>query len=302
MSFLLALLLAAEGAPAPLDPALTLGPQEALKQGKAAYEYGNYAATIDQLEKLTRGRALESPTDQVEAFRLLGLAHFFAKQPDDARRAFLNLLSLDPDFQLDALYVPPPAIAFFEKVRADNQALLEPIRLRRRATQQAIAQEEAARQRLLAQTLGNGAPPTVIRERIDRPNPALALLPFGIGQFQNGNRPLGIALATLEALTLAASIGCYVWVESQRLPDGNYSASTYPTTVTVREIQIATGAGFGALWLAGAGEALLKLRAPIVTREGVTTDPPPTDPPAPKLGATVAPIPGGAEGTLSLRW
>ena len=281
----------------PADPTLSLPPQEQLKQARATYEYGNYTSAIEQLEHLTESRRLESPQDQMEAYRLLGLAHFFSSHNEGARRGFVNLLSLDPDFQLDPLYVPPQAIAIFEQVRRDNQELLEPIRQRRRATQEALAQEEAARRRLLAQSNG-AATAQGIRERIDRPSPLVTLLPFGAGQFQNDNKPLGVIFAVAEGLTLATSVTCYLWVTSQQTATG-YPEDIYRTALTVRNVQVATGAAFGALWLLGAGEAFWHLRGPIVTREDGSSAPL-TPPPPPKISGGLAPLPGGGVGSVSL--
>ena len=289
---LLALALAASPT---ASPTATGSPQDQLKQASATYDYGNYAAAAEQLDRLTQARVLEHPQDQIEAYRLLGLARFFSKQTEEARRAFLNLLSLDPDFQLDPLYVPPQAVAFFEGVRHDNQPLLEPIRERRRATQQAIAQEEVARQRLLAQGGPTTGPTTVVRERVDRPSAPLALLPFGIGQFQNGNRGLGTAFAVAETLALASSIGCYLWVESQRSSDGTYTPALYPTARALEAVQIATATGFLGLWVLGATEALWNLRPATVVRED---EPSPAPALVPKVSFSFNPLPGGALGGL----
>ncbi len=143
-------------------------PTEQLHLAQATFQYGDYAGATRILDVLTQARNLERTQDQIEAYRLLGLSRFFLNQLEPSVHAFVELLSLDPDFQLDPLYVPPQAVAFFETVRRNNKDLLDPIRLRRRATQEATAQEEAARQRFLSQ--GTAAPPRVIHERIDRPS------------------------------------------------------------------------------------------------------------------------------------
>jgi hypothetical protein len=269
------------------------GAQEKLRQARANFDYRNYAPAADLAQELIDSRALERTPDQIEAYRILGLSRFFQGRSEDARIAFINLLSLDPDFQLDPFYVPPQAVAFFERVRTDNQALLQPIRERRRAAQEALRQEEEARARLLSQ---GQVPPQVIREQVVKPSAAVALLPFGVGQFQNGDTTLGVALAISEAVAAVASVTCWVWVESQRSSSGYYPSSVYNTAVTVRDVQVATGIAFFVLWAGGAVEAVLNLKPPTVVRIPES----PASETRPGVHASVAPIPGGATGALSL--
>jgi len=226
---------------------------------------------------------------------LLGLSHFFLNQLDAARLAFVQLLSLDPDYQLDPLYVPPQAIAFLDTVRRNNQDLLDPIRERRKATLEAAAQEEAARKRFL--TLGAGAAPRTIRERVEKPSVWLALVPFGAGQFQNDDLGLGLTFLLTEAATLATSIGCYAWVEGLRGSDGFYSASNYQTALAARTTQIVAGGVFLGLVVGGATQALIARKPPHVIIE---EDNAPARPAPPKVGAGFAPVPGGGVGSFQV--
>lgn len=269
------------------------GAQEKLRQARANFDYRNYGPAADLAQELIDSRALERTSDQIETYRILGLSRFFQGRTEEARIAFINLLSLDPDFQLDPFYVPPQAVAFFERVRADNQSLLQPIRERRRAAQEALRQEEEARARLLNQ--GQAAQPQIIREQVVRPSPAVALLPFGVGQFQNGDTGLGVAFAVTEAVAAITSVSCYVWVESQRSSSGYFPSSVYSTAVTVRDVQIATGIAFFVLWAGGAVEAVLNLKAPTVVR--VPESPAPESKPG--LRASIAPTRSGASGSLA---
>ena len=210
--------------------------------------------------------------------------------------SFVELLSLDPDYQLDPLYVPPQAVTFFETVRRNNKDLLDPIRQRRRATQEATAQEEAARQRFLSQ--GTAAAPRIIRERVDRPSKLLAWIPFGSGQFQNGDVGLGVTLLVTELATVGAATGCYVWIATNS-QNGFFPSSTYSTALTVRTVQIASEAAFGALAVFGVVQALVTLRPTRIVPE---ESPAPSTPAAPpvKVGLGFAPLSGGGVGSLQL--
>jgi hypothetical protein len=270
------------------------GAQEKLRQARANFDYRNYGPAAELAQELIDSRALERTPDQIETYRILGLSRFFQGRTEEARIAFINLLSLDPDFQLDPFYVPPQAVAFFERVRADNQSLLQPIRERRRAAQEALRQEEEARARLLNQ--GQAAQPQIIREQVIRPSAAVALLPFGVGQFQNGDTTLGVTFAVTEAIAAVASVSCYVWVESQRSSSGYFPSSVYSTAVTVRDVQIATGIAFFVLWAGGAVEAVLNLKPPTVVRVPES----PGMEAKPGLHAAIAPTPSGARGILAV--
>ncbi len=282
------------GAEPQLDSPNPGSAQDKLRQARANFDYRNYGPAADLAQELIDSRALERTPDQIEVYRILGLSRFFQGRTEDARIAFINLLSLDPDFQLDPFYVPPQAVAFFERVRTDNQSLLQPIRERRRAAQEALRQEEEARARLLNKGPSN-VPPQIIREEVERPSTALALLPFGVGQFQNRDTGLGIVFATTEAAAAITSIACYIWVESQRSSSGFYPSSVYSTAVTVRDVQVATGIAFFGLWAAGAVEAVLTMRPPTVVRvpEGTTES-------KPAVRASIVPTASGARGALAV--
>jgi hypothetical protein len=288
------LLLAAN--PPLAGPIVPVDPTEQLRLAKATYEYGDYAGAAKLLEPLTEARSLERTQDQIEAYRLLGLSHYFLNHADAAVHAFVDLLSLDPDFQLDPLYVPPQAVAFLDTVRRNNKDLLDPIRQRRRATLDAAAQEEAARQRFLSQ--GAAAPPRIIRERIDRPSKLVAWIPFGAGQFQNGDVGLGVTLAVTELVSVAAATSCYVWIAASS-QNGFFPSSTYPTALAVRGVQIGSEAAFVGLWAFGVIQALATLRPARIIPEEVPAEPNPT-PASPKLGVGFGPLRGGGVGSVQL--
>ena len=300
------LLAAAPAAPAKADPAPTVqNPSEALRQAKNSFDYGSYEQAAKLAEQLIDTHALERPQDQIEAFRLLGLSRYFEHQPAPARDAFLNLLSLDPDYQLDPFYVPPQAIAFFEGVRTDNQALLQPIRQRRREAQQALQLEEEARKKLLTQAR---APPEeakvkLVNVRVERHSPAIALLPFGAGQFQNGNPKLAWGLLVPEAVLGATSVFGYAWYLLHRLPDGNFEPQDYSAALAMRAVQISSGAAFFGLWAFGAGEALWHFNSTVTVREEDAPAQPAAKPaPGASIKASLGPIPGGAMGSVAVRF
>ncbi len=120
----------------------------------------------------------------------------------------------------------------------------------------------------------------------------MAAIPFGVGQFQNGNVGLGITFATGEALMGAASIASAVVTHklaSTRVNGPgpvNLTRLNESLRLSVTANQIAFSA-WAALTVAGVIEAQVSL----VPRRRDQT--------GPSVVATAAPVPGG--GTLGVR-
>jgi len=118
----------------------------------------------------------------------------------------VSLLSEDPDYKLDPFLVQPAIVEFLEEVRRQHEPQLGPLREEKRALREQERLAEEARRRLFAEERNRSGPPAkVIRvqERIY----ALNWVPFGAGQFQNGHRAKGTALAAGELVLGATNIG-----------------------------------------------------------------------------------------------
>jgi hypothetical protein len=178
----------------PLLLALALAAPPELKRAKDRFEFGAYADAAGTLRQLLAKRSDLPAAEAVEAYRMLGIAEYQIGDKLAARAAFVNLLSYEPDFALDPFLVPPPIVEFFDAVKKEHEPALEPLRERRRelAEQQRLAEE--ARRRLLAEeTARTGPPGKVIR--VEQRVYLFNWLPLGAGQFQNGERAKGTAIA-----------------------------------------------------------------------------------------------------------
>jgi hypothetical protein len=178
----------------PLLLALSLAAPAELKRAKDRCEFGAWADCAGTLRPFLARDPVLSDEEAVEAWRLLGLSEYHLGDRPAARTAFVNLLSFDPDYTLDPFLVPPPIVDFFDKVKRDHEPDLAPLRERKRALreQQRLAAE--AKRRLLAEEQARSGPPTKVvkvQERIY----LLNWMPFGIGQFQNGDQRKGSAIA-----------------------------------------------------------------------------------------------------------
>ena len=175
-----------------------------LDRGKTAFGRAEYARAIHILRPLLYpDLRLDSYEDVVQAHRMLGVAHLFENQPDEAKREFRKLLELRPDYHFDPLLDPPRVVEFFNGVRREEAgeiAALEAARKKRDANLAARRQQEAdarcaAQARLIVQS---------------HHSYAVNFVPFGAGQFQNGQRRKGWAFLGVEAALGAVSLGAFV--------------------------------------------------------------------------------------------
>jgi len=95
---------------------LLASPQADLKRAKAHFEFGAYADCAGTLRQLLAEAPDLSEKEAVDVYRMLGIAEYQLGDLAQARSAFVNLLSWDPDLALDSFLVPPPIVELFEQV------------------------------------------------------------------------------------------------------------------------------------------------------------------------------------------
>ena len=246
---------------------------EAMNRARVTFEYGDYPQASKLLSALVEGGRFESLTLRAEAYRLLGLALFYQGRKGEAYSAFLEFLYLEPDASLDPFYVPPAAVSFFDQVKKEAEPKLAPIRAQKRAEQEArqkAATEEAERrrQRQLEEErkrLQEIAP--AVERRVVQHEFWVTMMPFGIGQIQNGDRTLGAVLATSEVLAGAASAGSALLIEELRDPaTGKFSdvgtgSTPYKTASRLNVVKWVGAGVFYALWAFGAVHAAIHFKA-----------------------------------------
>jgi len=181
-------------------------PDADLKRARDRYEFGAYADAIGATrEVLSRTIDLSEPL-AIEAWRILGLSEYQLGNKGAARAAFIQLLSIDPDQVLDPFLVPPPVVDFFDNVRVEAEPELAPLRERKKQLKEQERLADEARRRLLAEELIRSGPPSkviIVQEHIF----LLNFLPFGVGQFQNGDTTKGIIIAVSQVVLGAVNIG-----------------------------------------------------------------------------------------------
>ena len=220
------------------------GPKEDLRDADNSYLYADYPRVLTKLVPLIEpDLKLSLPEDIARAYELSGLAAFYLQDEESAARYFEKLIRLRPDFRLDPVKVPPPAVAFFDGLR---DKLADEIK-RIQAALAKLAAEEKERERLKNQV--------TIQRNLKVNSRLTAMIPFGVGQFQNGDKISGQLLLTGQALTATSSAVLFFAVESLRTESGRFRSSDIARSRQYRDAQLITGAVAIGLALIGIIEA-----------------------------------------------
>jgi hypothetical protein len=254
---------------------------EQVRLAQRDFEYGDYTKVAQRLTGLVEVGRFQTPELRARAYTLLGEALLLQSPPRvaEAHRAFLELLFLDPDTELDPFYVPPRVIEFFEREKKELEPQIAPLRAQRRAEKEVrrkALEEEAQRRR-----------EEEAKRRIDaiRPNVErtvvqhefwVSLLPFGLGQLQNGDKTLGYTLATLEVIFGAASAGSALLIETLR--DQNtqkFGSGDFQIAHRLQIVKWVGAAAFYSLWAFGAIHAAVNYRPQTIVKDELLVRPAP---------------------------
>lgn len=233
------------------------------------YDKQNYAKAEKGFESLVGGAVprATNPVVRLEARKYLGATYLFLGKDDEAREQFRRLLQEDPDYDIDPVAFPEAVVQAFQEVQ--EEAAVE--RARREAAEAARQQrertdevEELVRQQQRIQDLEELA----AVETVEKVNSRwIAALPFGIGQFQNENRKLGIMFAVTQSVFMAASIATFIGHNSLRneMPAPDQIAQAQRVERALRIGNWVSVGGFLAFAIAGVTEAEIRFR-PVIQR------------------------------------
>jgi tetratricopeptide (TPR) repeat protein len=194
----------------PLLLGLLLAAPPELKRAKDRFEFGAYAEAAGTLRQLLAGQPHLPDAEAVDAYRMLGIAEYQLGDKLAARAAFVTLLSVDPDYALDAFLVPPPIVEFFDAVKKEHEPTLAPLRERRRELREQQRMEEEAKRRLLTEEQARTGPPGKV-VRVEERVYLFNWMPLGAGQFQNGDRAKGTAIAAGQIVLGLVNVSAIVF-------------------------------------------------------------------------------------------
>ncbi len=101
----------------------------AIQQLENAYRSLEFEKVIQEGRKLLHKSGTLSPHQLAKIHEQMALSFFSLGQLDSSRSHFLSVLSVDPNWKLDPIYVSPKIIAFFEQLKRQRSSpsLIKPI-------------------------------------------------------------------------------------------------------------------------------------------------------------------------------
>jgi tetratricopeptide (TPR) repeat protein len=271
-----------------LPPRARANDFEEFEAARSAYEAQDYTRSARLFDALGGGEtpALTNRSLLLESKKYLGASYSFLGKSQLAESEFERLLRLDPQYMLDPLGFPEEVQRLFAHVksRLDNEQRVAAEERHREQEQQARLQNERETQeRKRWEQLATLAATERLQEKRSR---WVALMPFGIGQVQNGHGSLGAVLAVSEGSLLLISFVSWLVHENLRGQEPKADQrDEFNLTERVSRYtnQVSLGL-FGVIALTGIIDAQLRFQGDV---ERVRKRPLPTDlrePPKVSLG------------------
>ncbi|MET0284616.1 MAG: hypothetical protein ABW352_09110 [Polyangiales bacterium] len=178
---------------------------------RTRYDRHDYKRAVDAFKGLVGGDPprITNALLVLESRKYYAASLLFVGADEEARLQFRLLLQQEPDYALDPLAFPTDVVALFESVKGQMRKDLDRRREAELQEQRAAAQEAEAVRLKRRENLGrlrSLAEDQTIEVRNSR---WVATVPFGVGQFQNGQRGLGVALAMAETFAAVTSVVTY---------------------------------------------------------------------------------------------
>jgi hypothetical protein len=229
-----------------------------------AYESQNYPAAVQRFEALVGGPVprLQTRLYVLESRKYLGAAYLFVGRRNDAEAQFEALLRDDPTYELDPIAFSTEVLDVFTSVRSRiRQQLQAELEARQRAEAEAAARLAALRlrQQEQLQALLDFAATSTIERNNSR---WIAMLPFGIGQFQNENDTLGLVLLIAQGALGVTAITSYLihqYIAGQDVADPDFPTANLQMEIA-RYTNIISAIGFYASVAIGIVDAQIRFR------------------------------------------
>ena len=176
------------------------GDLEDFRAARSLYEAHDWTSAATALEGLVGGETptLDNPALVIEARKYLAATYVFLGREESARAQFERLLRQEPTYALDAAQFPREVVDLFEQVR------IRLVEIRAAEAQRAELEAENARLQeanaRLQEEMNQELSVEVPRSQW------LMQLPYGVGQFENGEEGLGAFFLVSQALLTATLI------------------------------------------------------------------------------------------------
>jgi tetratricopeptide (TPR) repeat protein len=198
--FLVALAAGLAAAPARADDAMEL------ERGKSSYDAGRYAEGVERFREMLNPaapNALREP-NAIERARSYYAACLIALgRSSEADAEIEKLIRANPVYSPDPVAFPSKVVDRFIEIKSRLKQELEAASRARAAAEQAAKAKIEQQQREYIESLQRLASQETVVVRHSR---WIAMLPFGIGQFQNGQDGLGYAFLVAQSALAVTSI------------------------------------------------------------------------------------------------
>ncbi len=217
-------------------------PNEELREARESFFKGEYEGSIAKLTALLYPTSrLATASSIAEAHLMLGVSFFETGQRDGALREIEEALFLDDSLSLGTSLFTTEAVKFFDEAKAE---------LNRKAKDAEEAERIARKEQALNKAVEN----LVV---IERYRYWVNFVPFGAGQFQNGQRGKGLAFFLGEAALGSTSVALWSYQVVKYGLRGTVPLDEVGTVNTIQVLQVGTGAAFIALTMYGIYDSLI---------------------------------------------
>lgn len=166
------------------------------------------------------------------------------RQEVEAREVLTQMLRDDPDARVDQPF-DSGFVLFFAQVLHDMQDEIEQIRTTRVLSRRDVEARRVARELLLRSLAAT-------ESRIDDVPRILTFIPFGAGQFANGQNALGIFFAVTQGLLTATCVTTFlvhgsIYPYHPGVPSGRYAGDEFATAQLAYGLELANWVSAGLL-------------------------------------------------------
>lgn len=267
-----------------------------LERAKASYDAGRYAEGVERFRELLN---IGSPNALHEPIAIERARAYFAAclialgRSDEADVEIEKIIRSNPVYSPDPVAFPGKVVDRFIEIKSRLRGEIEAAFRARQAAEQAAKAKAERQLREYIESLQRLASQETVVVRHSR---WVAAMPFGAGQFQNGQDALGYTFLLAESALAVTSIASYIvhtnLIADYANPPGTVDFPKFESQrLTARDVNLYSTGGFALLALVGVIHAQVTF-VPEVQETRTRAVPPPL-PPAPTVTPKVGAGPSG---------
>jgi len=177
---------------------VALAESEGFQKAYAMYAYGDFKEAAKQFHSLLYPLVLKDKDEILKAYQYLGICYYILDQKLAAENEFRAILRTEPHYSLDPLFTPPQIVDFFNGLKRE------------------IGMEVQRRRALFY----------------------LNFVPFGVGQFQNGQKAKGYVLLGVEGTALLTNLVTYYARKTMETSPDVYSKEDIKSANRLQDAQL----------------------------------------------------------------